>query len=102
MLKNPTPPDNVVKSYSDNAASAQDVITSQNQAKAKVVAAQGEADAQRARASAPPLTADQVADSLGAGWTIEVAEARPRQAADPAGREITIRDAVLRARRDPT
>ncbi|MCW2645806.1 MAG: NAD(P)/FAD-dependent oxidoreductase [Pseudonocardiales bacterium] len=47
-------------------------------------------------------TADQVADSLGAGWTIEVAEARPRQAADPAGREITIRDAVLRARRDRT
>jgi regulator of protease activity HflC (stomatin/prohibitin superfamily) len=60
VLKNPTPPDNVVKSYSDNAASAQDVITSQNQAKAKVVAAQGEADAQRARASAPPLTAEQV------------------------------------------
>jgi thioredoxin reductase len=47
-------------------------------------------------------TADEVADSLGAGWTIEVAEARPRPAADPAGREITIRDAVLRARRDPT
>lgn len=60
VLKNPTPPDNVVKSYSENAASAQDVITSQNQAKAKVVAAQGEADAQRARASAPPLTADQI------------------------------------------
>ena len=60
VLKNPTPPDNVVKSYSENAASAQDVITSQNQAKARVVAAQGEADAQRARASAPPLTADQI------------------------------------------
>ena len=60
VLKNPTPPDNVVKSYGDNAASAQDVITSQNQAKARVVAAQGEADAQRARASAPPLTAEQV------------------------------------------
>ena len=60
VLKNPTPPDNVVKSYSDNAASAQDVITAQNQARAKVAAAQGEADAQRARASAPPLTPEQV------------------------------------------
>jgi len=60
VLKNPTPPDNVVKSYADNAASAQDIITAQNQAKAKVAAAQGEADAQRARASAPPLTAEQV------------------------------------------
>lgn len=47
-------------------------------------------------------TADQVADSLGAGWTIQVSEARPRQATDPAGREITIHDAVLRARRDAT
>jgi len=61
VLKNPTPPDNVVKAYSENAASAQDVLTAQNQAKAKVAAAQGEADAQRARASAPPLTADQIA-----------------------------------------
>jgi regulator of protease activity HflC (stomatin/prohibitin superfamily) len=60
VLKNPTPPDNVVKSYSENAASAQDILTSQNQAKARVAAAQGEADAQRARASAPSLTADQI------------------------------------------
>jgi regulator of protease activity HflC (stomatin/prohibitin superfamily) len=60
VLKNPTPPDNVVKAYSENAASAQDVLTAQNQAKAKVAAAQGEADAQRARASAPPLTPEQV------------------------------------------
>ncbi len=45
-------------------------------------------------------TADDVADTLGDGWTIEVAEARPRPATDPEGRDITIHDAVLRARRD--
>ncbi|MDQ1702185.1 MAG: hypothetical protein QOF57_1437 [Frankiaceae bacterium] len=44
-------------------------------------------------------TAHEVAASLGEGWTIEVAEARPRTATDPEGREVTIRDAVLRARR---
>jgi hypothetical protein len=60
VLKNPTPPDNVVKAYSENAASAQDVVTAKNQAKAKVAAAQGDADAQRARASAPPLTQAQI------------------------------------------
>lgn len=47
-------------------------------------------------------TVDEVADSLGAGWTVEVAEVRPRPVTDPAGREIAIRDAVVRARRDPT
>ena len=45
-------------------------------------------------------TADEVAATLGAGWTIEVAEARPRQAARPEGDHVTINDAVLRARRD--
>ena len=45
-------------------------------------------------------TAGEVADALGEGWTIAVAEARPRLATDPEGREITIHDAVLRARRD--
>lgn len=45
-------------------------------------------------------TAEEVAASLGAGWTIEVAEARPRQATGPEGDEVTIHDAVLRARRD--
>lgn len=45
-------------------------------------------------------TADELAATLGEGWTIEVAEARPRQATDPDGREVTIHDAVLRARRD--
>jgi hypothetical protein len=44
-------------------------------------------------------TAHEVAASLGEGWAIEVAEARPRTATDPEGREVTIRDAVLRARR---
>jgi len=45
-------------------------------------------------------TADEVASSLGPGWIIEVAEARARQATDPEGRQITIHDAVLRARRE--
>lgn len=33
------------------------------------------------------------------GWDVLVAEARPRPAVDPDGREITIRDTVVRARR---
>jgi SAM-dependent methyltransferase len=45
-------------------------------------------------------TADEVAAALAAGWTIEAAEARPRQATGPDGDEITISDAILRARRD--
>jgi thioredoxin reductase/SAM-dependent methyltransferase len=45
-------------------------------------------------------TIGEVAGSLGEGWAVEVAEARPRQATDPDGREVTIHDAVLRARRD--
>jgi len=45
-------------------------------------------------------TAAELAAELGEGWTVLVAEARERQAAGPAGREITIHDAVLRARRD--
>ena len=44
-------------------------------------------------------TAADLAASLGAGWTIEVAEARPREATDPEGRKVTIHDAILRARR---
>jgi thioredoxin reductase/SAM-dependent methyltransferase len=44
-------------------------------------------------------TADELAAELGEGWIVEVAEARPRQATDPDGREAAIRDAVLRARR---
>lgn len=44
--------------------------------------------------------ADEVAATLGDGWSIEAAEARPRQASGPDGDEITIHDAILRARRD--
>ena len=44
-------------------------------------------------------TAAEVADSLGAGWEIEVAQARPRAATHPDGQPIIVHDAVLRARR---
>jgi thioredoxin reductase/2-polyprenyl-3-methyl-5-hydroxy-6-metoxy-1,4-benzoquinol methylase len=45
-------------------------------------------------------TTEEVAAALGEGWTIETAEVRPRQALGPDGEEVTIHDAVLRARRD--
>jgi thioredoxin reductase len=45
-------------------------------------------------------TADELAGWLGSGWTVEVAEARPRRATDQEGHEVTVHDAVLRARRD--
>lgn len=44
-------------------------------------------------------TAEQAAEDIGSGFTAEVVEARPRTATDPEGREITVHDAVLRARR---
>ena len=44
--------------------------------------------------------AEEVAAALGEGWTIEVSEARPRQATGPDGGEVTLNDAILRARRD--
>jgi SAM-dependent methyltransferase len=44
-------------------------------------------------------TTGEVAAALGEGWTIEAAETRPRQATGPDGDEITIGDAILRARR---
>lgn len=44
-------------------------------------------------------TAEEVAATLGEGWTIGAAESRPRQAVVD-GDEVTIHDAVLRARRD--
>lgn len=48
------------------------------------------------------FTAEEVARSLRPDqWDVLVAEARPRRATDPEGRQITIRDAVLRARRRP-
>jgi SAM-dependent methyltransferase len=44
------------------------------------------------------FTAGQVAESLDADqWKVVAAEARPRPAIDPDGREVTIHDAVLRA-----
>ena len=45
-------------------------------------------------------TAAELAAELGEGWTVQVAEARKRRATGPAGHEITIHDAILRARRD--
>ena len=44
-------------------------------------------------------TVGEVAATLGGGWTIEVAEGRPRQAVVD-GNDVTIHDAVLRARRE--
>jgi SAM-dependent methyltransferase len=44
-------------------------------------------------------TAGDMAEWLGDSWVIDVAEARPRQVVDPEGREVTIHDAVVRARR---
>jgi SAM-dependent methyltransferase len=44
-------------------------------------------------------TAQEVAAALDDGWTVEAAESRPRQATGPDGTEVTINDAVLRARR---
>ena len=54
------------------------------------------------RPDAPELffTAEQMAATLDPEqWEILVTDARPRPATDPDGREITISDAVLRARR---
>ncbi len=42
-------------------------------------------------------TAGEVVDALGDGWEIAVAEARPRPATDPEGREIVVRDTIVRA-----
>jgi SAM-dependent methyltransferase len=48
------------------------------------------------------FTAEEAADSLDPDvWEVMVTDARPRTASDPEGREITIHDAVLRARRRP-
>jgi protein-L-isoaspartate O-methyltransferase len=45
-------------------------------------------------------TAGEVAATLGEGWTIEAVEARRREAVGPDGDQVTLCDAVLRARRD--
>ncbi|MEE6263884.1 FAD-dependent oxidoreductase [Plantactinospora sonchi] len=48
------------------------------------------------------FTAEEVAATLDpTGWKVVAAEARPRATVDPEGREITIHDAVLVARRLP-
>ncbi|MET7460909.1 FAD-dependent oxidoreductase [Nonomuraea sp. NPDC005501] len=48
------------------------------------------------------FTAEEVASSLDpAAWEVLAAEARPRPAVDPEGRDITLHDAVLVARRRP-
>ena len=44
-------------------------------------------------------TVEDLATTLGPGWEIETCEARPRPARHPDGHEVTIHDAVLRARR---
>lgn len=47
-------------------------------------------------------TAEEVANSLdGDDWDVQVTDSRPRVGVDHDGREITIHDAVLRARRRP-
>ena len=60
VLKNPTPPQNVADAYNDTAAASQRVVTAQNDAAAKVKAAEGERDAQNARAQSQPLTQAQI------------------------------------------
>lgn len=60
VLKNPTPPDEVVQAYADTAAATQQVVTAQQQAQATEAAAQGQATAQKIRASAPPVPQEGV------------------------------------------
>ena len=45
------------------------------------------------------FTADELAEHLDDPWDVQVSEARPRTAIDPDGREVTITDSVLKARR---
>ena len=47
----------------------------------------------------PLFTADEIVEELGEGWTIVVADTRPRTERDQSGESITVRDAVLVARR---
>ena len=47
------------------------------------------------------FTAAELARDLGEEWKVVIAEARPRPATDPEGREITVHDTVLVARRLP-
>jgi hypothetical protein len=61
VVKNPTPPESLVQEYANTAAAEQRVVTAQNDAAAKAAAAKGDADAQAIRASAPALSAEQIA-----------------------------------------
>ncbi len=45
------------------------------------------------------FTADELAAELDGEWIVATAAAKPREAADPEGRRVTVHDAVLRARR---
>lgn len=53
VLKNPTPPQELIDAYAASAAAAQNVVTAQQNAAAKAAAAQGDANSQKIRASAP-------------------------------------------------
>lgn len=55
VLQAATPPQSVVDQYSATATAQQAVVTAQQQAAAKQAAAQGDAEAQSLRASAPPV-----------------------------------------------
>jgi SAM-dependent methyltransferase len=46
-------------------------------------------------------TSDDIAGLLDDSWTVQVSEARPRQASTPDGAEVTIHDAVMVATRRP-
>lgn len=60
LLKNPTPPQSVVDAYNNSAAALQNVVTAQNDAQAKVKAAEGERDAANTRAAATALSPQQI------------------------------------------
>lgn len=61
VLKNPTPPQEVADAYNHSAAASQGVVTAQNDAQAKVKAAEGERDAANTRAAAQQLSPEQIA-----------------------------------------
>lgn len=50
IIKNPTPPESVIKAYNDTKAQAQNVLTAQQKAQAVKAEAEGQADAARAAA----------------------------------------------------
>ncbi len=58
-----------------------------------------EAGAPRPNVPSMYFTAEQLVGELGAGWEIEVADRRPREAVGPDGAAMLLHDAVLVARR---